>query len=558
MRIDARQLARDYGIDVTTPVGVARHIHEVRPEGLKIISAGHYVGAVRRLARRRGVELPADGRLIAAGYCRVSPTEWLDEASPRGLAAWMQYWESVAARPHIVGSSYNPDIDCVAAAWWRGLPVGLARLVASESAETIARVTMRGLRRRADVRRAIERTSLLDDEAPMLGNDALRALGRLSPELQRVALHALRNDPRWSIEIDRNCRWVSLRDAYACGRTGYHTHVSRRIYAGTSVPGTRPTKIRARDLPWEVVAQAQRMMTAVAPAHAGVRERRRVKERAILAQLWAARGRRRDALEVRLICPAFPRLPLHAARRIASGESPRELSGGHLTRREAHEWCLAGAPGYGDNLLAGMCSWLTGIDVNLLSTVREPSVFQWIMSLHRRGRLESLTRMRTMRVRGRQYTYRYLDRIDELRPDDIVDDPSPDVAFRRAVDRLSGVSAAAHDWTPYAHIPDWVVSEGCVEVLYCPALVVAEGRRQHHCAANYARALRDEVIVSIDYGGARSTALVALDHTLSVRQHYGMANSMVPPGHALRLAEWIHSCRCRRAKLAARPSEVAA
>lgn len=62
----------------------------------------------------------------------------------------------------------------------------------------------------------------------------------------------------------------------------------------------------------------------------------------------------REAAAVEVLAPAYPRLHLEAARQIAQGKTPVELSNGMLTRQEAHEWCLAGAP----NLENWLSAWL--------------------------------------------------------------------------------------------------------------------------------------------------------------------------------------------------------
>lgn len=68
-----------------------------------------YVGMCRRIdPRLRGV----DGRLIAAGYNKIRPTEWVDK-----IWGFLNFWDNYVPRPHIVGSYYNPSPKDAFWAW---------------------------------------------------------------------------------------------------------------------------------------------------------------------------------------------------------------------------------------------------------------------------------------------------------------------------------------------------------------------------------------------------------------------------------------------------------
>jgi len=58
---------------------------------------------------------------------------------------------------------------------------------------------------------------------------------------------------------------------------------------------------------------------------------------------------------VRILTPIYPNIPLSYAIRLCRDETPQQITGGQLTRREAHEWLLDGGP---SNVIAWRCSWL--------------------------------------------------------------------------------------------------------------------------------------------------------------------------------------------------------
>lgn len=123
------RLAEDYGCDVTTAEGAARHLREIAPE--PPLTRGRYVAIVRRVLDRQDLSwVPAevrlaserhvDGRLIAAVYRdpAVRPREWC--AGGRA-EAWLRYWVRHAGRPGTVGSSLNPLPEHAARSWALGL-----------------------------------------------------------------------------------------------------------------------------------------------------------------------------------------------------------------------------------------------------------------------------------------------------------------------------------------------------------------------------------------------------------------------------------------------------
>lgn len=249
-----RSLLADYGEDVCTAAGARRWTR-----GSAIRSPAHYVGAVRRLARRRGVDLPymlQDGRALAALWCVLSPTEALGEAGE----AWASYLERALERPDRLGSDYNVPVEIVRRGWSAGVPARAVRLGCWRGGH----VSRRRLARRV---RAAGRTSLggACRRTCQVTLGCLEQLGRMSPELQRAALHV----------------------------SGYYHRDG-----GTS---------GCRDLDWIAIAAVHRRM--VDDPH----ERAR----------WSA-GR---ALVVRVLdgaelVPGRPDLPVELALRLARGEAP--------------------------------------------------------------------------------------------------------------------------------------------------------------------------------------------------------------------------------------------
>jgi hypothetical protein len=122
---ETRQIAADYGYDITCAEGAREYLRATTPRApSKIETARDYVRVVRRVAPwTHGV----DGRLIAAVWREPSirPRAWID---PTDLGRqWIDYWRAVAARPDIVGSSYNPTPETVARAWRLGIPAERVR-----------------------------------------------------------------------------------------------------------------------------------------------------------------------------------------------------------------------------------------------------------------------------------------------------------------------------------------------------------------------------------------------------------------------------------------------
>jgi len=144
MWIDQERM--DWGGDWTPAQYRDRASRPPRP----VRTPGEYVAVVRDLAARRGIDLAGvDGRLIAPGYCHISPSAllglhlvpgppagdrpstWADSIPTAPIEApltgWLRYWAASQERPTIVGSSYNDVPEHTWACWRVGVRAGLLR-----------------------------------------------------------------------------------------------------------------------------------------------------------------------------------------------------------------------------------------------------------------------------------------------------------------------------------------------------------------------------------------------------------------------------------------------
>lgn len=176
-----RATRRDHGVSADA-VGARIWARRTSPP-LPITSAAAYVGVVRRLAWGR-TDLPplegesrVDGRLLAVGWNCVSPTRFLDL-----LPAWIAYWERAADRPKVVGSCYNGSSPEEAFQCFLGhVPAWVATRVGA-------------LALRLSPARARWAAAAAHDVRPArhgVSTRLLCALGRLCPELRRVALESI-------------------------------------------------------------------------------------------------------------------------------------------------------------------------------------------------------------------------------------------------------------------------------------------------------------------------------------------------------------------------------
>lgn len=440
------QLAADYGMDVTTVSGALRFCR-IRPT-IGPRSAGEYAAIVRRLGQVEG-----DGRLLAVGYNCVSPTQFLEL-----LDDWLAYWYRAAVRPETVGSNYNPSPEEAWVAYRRRLPPHAAR-----ACTAIARrrgldwLAHAGRSEILDVARAVARTSA---ENYVASPRVWRALGRLCPELQRVALKGL---------------------PYGL--------------------------VRYREIDWDAVASAQRLILL------GVRVRAAF-----------ATGRRLSALlGGKPLCPAYPNATLELQRRLVLGSSPRELAaeaGCVLTKAEAHAW-LSSSGGS-----VAPATWLCG--EHGLPLLRDGVVVRWaVQQCARRDGLRALTRERTFRRPQGMIRVRYLDLLDELRPEDLRG--SVDSTFRAATQArgLSWIEEHREDDRILCGDP-WGVQNRRMRLLRTNRELIREGDEMNHCVGSYGIMVdRGECyILALRWRNHRSTAEISQEGggRATVLQHRGPEN----------------------------------
>ena len=184
---------RDYGVGATAEG--ARHFGRVTRPAERPSTPEAYVRAVIKALRwehpKKYRECWYDWRLIAVGLNQVPPREFA-----RHLPEWWKYWCEIAERPMTVGSGYNVDPPRAYAAFRIGWPASLVRRADKLCfSQLIAgRPTPGRLRRVSICLRAASRGSMRKfraDTGLTPSNKLLYALGRLCPELQKVALESV-------------------------------------------------------------------------------------------------------------------------------------------------------------------------------------------------------------------------------------------------------------------------------------------------------------------------------------------------------------------------------
>ena len=484
---------RDHGVDATA-AGARRFARQCLPPRA-ITSAGQYVAAVRGCARTCHVRVVGegrvDGRLVAAGWNHVSPTKWLNG----GLEEFLAYWKQCAERPNVVGSDHNPWPEAAFAAMRQGIPAR-AYLALYDVPGVLGRGSHRAtwsrllrLRRAA---RAARRTSMRNKHRWSLR--ALSLLGRLCPELQRVAVDA----------------------------------TERRVLNGV---------IRASDIDWPAVARVQRQMLADSTGRVRV--------------AWAT-GRRQGALAPQCggdfaswLAPAYPRCSVAQAAQLARGVSPAELSGG-LTRREAHTWLTE----HPDWTAARWLLEAAAVPPYGTQNITDISVARWLVDVRHRGDWNALAKTRTARFGGNTYEFQLLSQLDEVRAEHLANGPrtSVELVFRRAAEDRAGMAAYRECDEVCSRLPEsWPALPDEVRLLSTPAQIVARGDAHHHCVGMYVPQVRrgECWILSVEVDGEESTAQI--DSRRRVIQHFGPGNSAAAPGCCNTLQLWLDTADRRAA-----------
>jgi hypothetical protein len=413
-------LAVEY--DLPAHAGAARIWARVTRPPRPILTPGAYVAACRRLAGDRvytDVVLDGDppwrplvgysrvdGRLVAAGFGLCPPRRWVESELDR----FLRFWRRTAGRPGLVGSSYNPHSPEVT---YQALRAGVpAWIVASGVRLTgrdgrVHRVTRSRRRRLQAMARAMRRRSF-HRYGVTWGHDALRAIGRLSPELQAVAVLSVRRE-----------------------------QAARKFAAWT---------VRARDLDWpriaavqaEILANPTGPLRAAWSAVADAKTPLGVRATAMLpAWCRAEDGTVKTRQAIEWFAPGSRCVSLARAVRLARGETPAEIAGGLLSEADAARW-IASELDPAEWLAAEIASGLPSVrDRERVLDERGPRLLAWLRAVDLAGGLPALSAERVLsNPQGERFRVRYLEQLSTFEQALYVDstERNPDVLFARAFD----------------------------------------------------------------------------------------------------------------------------
>lgn len=479
----------------------------------KIVSAAKYVGVCRRLqaAGRADPSLGplagegrVDGRLVAAGWNRFSPTDWVrqgENGEPSRLASFLAYWDRAVARPRVVGSSCNTlDTRWAFEVWRAGVPAWIAGALGgrlrngrrvSQSLPLWRTPERKRERRLTRAALAARRASVRYAEFAgwRFSTSTLAMLGRLDPEEQATIVRASTTDPNAGNIL------TPSRLAWAAG-----------VEASRKLAGDSSGRVR---LALAVLADPERPT------------RRRIEQLHPNVTPFELPG---------VLAPAYPGTTVVIAARLALGESPAAISGG-LTRAEAHAWLTKLPSG-------SAVSWLASqLPETAPFRLRSIVIVRWLHAVQRRDGWGALIKERVVHgPAGQEIRFRFLDRIDEIQDEDLVRGSQTRVvdAFESAAGRAgeSWLAKNREDHRVIAGPVGWKFSRR-IRRLVTPAALVAEGEEMSHCVGGYATAVEkgQSHVLSIRAWGQRSTVELAPEGRVS--QHSGPRNA---PPHAVCVA----------------------
>jgi PcfJ-like protein len=338
-----------------------------------------------------------------------------------------------------------------------------------------------------------------------LARKAVAALGRLSPELRAAALAGVvqRPDVRMS-------------------KPGY--------YPGSAVSEWVKTPVRVRDLNWPEVARVEGLL-----ASGGERIR------AALSSVRRAAGilgvEAMEAAVAVALLPGYPTVGIEIARRVVLGETLVQISGGVLTKAEAHAWACNGCP-------ADVAAWLAAREG--VPAHRSVRVVRWLAHCRKAGRWASIERVRIARTPGQDRVHQFtvLSVLDEVQDADIITgrDSAEDVLQRSAA-RLGDawMSEQMADHRLLCDTPTWAATlPRGMRLLRTPAELAAEGRQMRHCVGGYRDAVSSGQcwIIAISTRHGRST--VELTAGMAVAQHRAENNGTPPQRNESLLRAWIN------------------
>ena len=337
---------------------------------------------------------------------------------------------------------------------------------------------------------------------------------------------ALRRHWAWGVQYDRgDARHVSetmgsRRVLMVLGRLSAPLHRAALLaLAGQPLP------LRVRDLPWQAVADAQRALLADTSGRVRLALTGR---RGQAELLYGPGGRCCDETVVAALCPAYPRVSLEDARRIALGARPVDLAGGQLTATEAHRWLStdpAADPGEFGARLA-LADWTIADRHGRAITFRDAAVARWLRTRIERDGAEAVTDALSVEYvahgpAGEERTWTPLDVLDLVQPQDVrtARDGIRTVVMR-ALERVDAEKLAAHlkaeaeHRRPLCAVPRWAQRlPRSVSLLRSTAELVAEGDALQHCVGGYSAAVESGrcLILSVRSRHGRSTVELSPD-----------------------------------------------
>jgi hypothetical protein len=238
---------------------------------------------------------------------------------------------------------------------------------------------------------------------------------------------------------------------------------------------------------------------------------------------------------VRALTPQYPNITTDIAVQVFQGVSPREISKGLLTKKEAHSWLASGYRSIAQFLVARYD----------LPPHRSIKVLRWLQNVKETQRWNSITRIREAPMPGgevRQFTA--LDIIDEIDDDDIhTGRDSVTAVLRRSAQRLGEkfLKKFRGNYSIITPVPEWWenVPQECT-LLQTPAAIVREGTELRHCVGGYVRLVERGqcIIVSVKSPLGRSTVELS-SNGQRIHQHRSHRNGQAPYFHVRLVETWV-------------------
>lgn len=235
---------------------------------------------------------------------------------------------------------------------------------------------------------------------------------------------------------------------------------------------------------------------------------------------------------IKILSPIYPMESLVFAKRFASGETPVQLSGGILTKAEAHEWLLK--PPQNITMTKYLLDlYLPSEDALAAESWANENNIRWLIACFKDSdRKEALTKKRIIRDGAEEFETSFLSRLDEITKEDLVYGVKTGVvtAFENAEIRQENESLKGIDRDAVLREPFgwWKDSENAV-ALTTAGQLVKEGREMNHCVKSlqYINGVKDGeyIIVSVRVNGKRSTCQIT--SVGNIIQHQSRFNSRI-------------------------------